>query len=333
MTVKEHILALLDRNKGEYISGEEIAGQLSVTRSAVWKAIKSLQTEGYSIQAVTNKGYSLSPQTDILSAGAISKYLDTQGQKLRVEVVKTIPSTNEAIKILASAGEAEGKVILSEEQTAGRGRKGRKFFSPPGTGIYMSILLRPRLSAADSTLLTTSAAVAVALAIESISGKETKIKWVNDVFMEGKKVCGILTEASMSLENEWLDYAVLGIGINVALPSEGFPDDLAGIATAVFSERNQAGDLRNRLVAEVLNRFMGFYEHLQDRLFLAEYRQRILSLGEPVMVIKETEQREATAIDIDNDCRLKVRYKSGDEEYLSSGEISIINLRGDLSCL
>lgn len=322
MTVKEHILALLDGNKGGYISGEEIAGQLSVTRSAVWKAIKSLQTDGYSIQAVTNKGYSLSPYTDILSAAAISRYLDVQGQKLRVEVFKTLPSTNEAVKILASNGEAEGKVILSEEQTAGRGRKGRKFFSPPGTGIYMSILLRPKLSAAESTLLTTSAAVAVALAIESVSGKNTQIKWVNDVFMEGKKVCGILTEASMSLEHGWLDYAVLGIGINVTLPTGGFPDELTGIARSIFFESNHHGDLRNRLVAEVLNHFMGYYEHLTDKLFLSEYRKRIISMGRPVMVTKDNKQREAIAIDIDNDCRLKVRYDNGDEEYLSSGEVS-----------
>lgn len=322
MTVKEHILTLLDGNKGGYISGEEIAGRLSVTRSAVWKAIKSLQQDGYSIQAVTNKGYSLSPHTDILSAGAISKYLDTQSQQMRIEVFKTIPSTNEAVKVLASNGEPEGKVILSEEQTAGRGRKGRKFFSPPGTGIYMSILLRPKLSAAESILLTTSAAVAVALAIESVSGKDTQIKWVNDVFMDGKKVCGILTEASMSLENGWLDYAVLGIGINVSLPTGGFPNDLTGIATSVFSEGNPHGDLRNRLVAEVLNHFMGYYEHLTDRMFLSEYRQRIMLLGKPVTVMKDNKQREATAIDIDNDCRLKVRYENGDEEYLSSGEVS-----------
>lgn len=323
MTVKEHILSLLDGNKGEYISGEEIAVQLSVSRSAVWKAIKSLRSDGYPIQAVTNKGYSLSPHTDILSASAISKYLDTRGQKLRVEVLKTISSTNEAVKNLASNGEAEGKVILSEEQTAGRGRKGRKFFSPPGTGLYMSILLRPKLSAADSALLTTSAAVAVALSLESVSGKETQIKWVNDVFMEGKKVCGILTEASMSLENGLLDYAVLGIGINVALPSDGFPNDLTEIATSVFPESIHYDDLRNRLVAEILNNFMGFYEHLTDRLFLSEYRKRIISLGKPVTVIKDNKQRKATAIDINSDCHLKVRYENGDEEYLSSGEVSI----------
>lgn len=199
MTVKEHILALLDSNKGEYFSGEDIAGRLSVTRSAVWKAIKALQSDGYSIQAVTNKGYSLSPQTDILSAAAVAKYLDARGQTLRLEVFKSVASTNELVKALASGGEAEGKVILSEEQTAGRGRKGRPFFSPAGTGIYMSILLRPRLSAADATLLTTSAAVAVALAIESVSGLSTQIKWVNDVFMNGKRCA----ESSPRLPCPW----------------------------------------------------------------------------------------------------------------------------------
>ncbi|WP_340023541.1 biotin--[acetyl-CoA-carboxylase] ligase [Paenibacillus sp. FSL K6-1096] len=323
MTVKEHILALLDSRKGEYLSGEDIAGQLSVTRSAVWKAIKSLQTEGYSIQAVTNKGYSLSAQTDILSAAAVSRYLDARGQKLSLEVFKSVVSTNEMVKTLASGGEAEGKVILAEEQTAGRGRKGRPFFSPSGTGIYMSILLRPKLSAADATLLTTSAAVAVALAIESVSGLSTQIKWVNDVFMNGKKVCGILTEASLSLENEWLDYAVLGIGINVALPSGGFPGGLSEIATSVYEQDKPPADLRNRLAAEVLNRFLGYYEQLKNRLFLPDYRQRMMSLGQTVMVIKENQQQQATAIDIDNDCRLKVRYANGEEEYLSSGEVHI----------
>ncbi|WP_339225013.1 biotin--[acetyl-CoA-carboxylase] ligase [Paenibacillus sp. FSL H8-0332] len=324
MTVKEHILALLDSNKGEYFSGEDIAGRLSVTRSAVWKAIKALQSDGYSIQAVTNKGYSLSPQTDILSAAAVAKYLDARGHKLRLEVFKSVASTNELVKALASGGEAEGKVILSEEQTAGRGRKGRPFFSPAGTGIYMSILLRPRLSAADATLLTTSAAVAVALAIESVSGLSTQIKWVNDVFMNGKKVCGILTEASLSLESEWLDYAVLGIGINVTLPSGGFPAELSEVATSIYEAGNPQGDLRNRLTAEVLNRFMGYYEQLKERLFLPEYRQRMMSLGETVMVVKEHQEQAATAVDIDNDCRLKVRYPNGDEEYLSSGEVRIL---------
>ncbi|MFE4712665.1 MULTISPECIES: biotin--[acetyl-CoA-carboxylase] ligase [unclassified Paenibacillus] len=323
MTVKERILALLDGNRGEYISGEEIAGQLSVTRSAVWKSIKSLQNEGYSITAVTNKGYSLSPNTDILSAVAISNYLNMECNNLHIEVLKTVPSTNESVKKLALNGAAEGIVILSEEQTAGRGRKSRQFFSPSGTGIYMSILLRPKISAQDSFLLTTSAAVAVSMAIESVAHKDTQIKWVNDVFMDGKKVCGILTEAALSVESGWLDYAVLGIGINVSLPSHGFPEEITDIATSVFSDDKNSGDLRNRLAAEILNNFMVFYTRLTDRLFLPEYKKRIFFLGKAVTVLKENKQCQATAIDIDDNCRLKVRYENGDEEYLSSGEVSI----------
>lgn len=323
MTVKERILALLDSHRGEYISGEEIAGQLSVTRSAVWKSIKSLQTEGYSIKAVTNKGYSLSPATDILSAAAISNYLKAECSALQIEVQKSLPSTNEAVKKLALSGEAEGKVIISEEQTAGRGRKNRNFYSPSGTGVYMSLLLRPKISAPESFLLTTAAAVAVSKAIEAVSGKATSIKWVNDVFIDGKKVCGILTEASLSIESGLLDYAVLGIGINVSLPPSGFPEEIAGIATSVFSDSEHSGDLRNRLVGEVLNHFMAFYKHLTDRLFLPEYKNRIFFLGRTVAVLKENQQRQATALDVDDHCRLLVRYEDGEEEYLSSGEVSI----------
>lgn len=275
------------------------------------------------IKAAINKGYSLSPNTDVLSAYAISKYLNEEYQNLRIEVFKTLTSTNEAVRKLAINGEAEGKVIISEEQTAGRGRGNRSFFSPAGTGIYMSILLRPKLIAADSALLTTAAAAAVAAAIERISGKNTQIKWINDIYVQGRKVCGILTEASMSLKGGGLDYAVLGIGINVSPPSGGFPEELAGIAAAIFSKGDNMGDIRNRLTAEVLNSFMAYYSHLADKPFLPEYKKRIFILGKTVTVLKGEGQREATALDIDSACRLKVRYGDGAEEYLSSGEIRI----------
>lgn len=323
MTVKERILALLDGNKGEYISGQEIAAKLSVTRSAVWKSIKSLQAEGYSIHAVTNKGYSLSAHTDILSANTISSYLEKQCKHLHIEVFKSVPSTNDEVKKLAVNGGAEGVVILSEEQTAGRGRMNRTFYSPIGTGIYMSILLRPKISASDSSLLTTAAAVAVSMAIERVSHKDTKIKWVNDVFMHNKKVCGILTEASLSLESGLLDYAVLGIGINVSPPPGGFPEEIADIAASIFSSSENPGGIRNQLAAEILNHFMDFYEHLTNKLFLPEYKKRLFVLGQRVTVFQDNKQREATAMDIDSDCRLKVRYENGEEEYLSSGEVSV----------
>lgn len=323
MTVKERVLALLDSSKGDYVSGEQIATQLSVTRSAIWKAIKTLQAEGYQISAVTNKGYSLSAQTDILSARAIEKYLTGSALDLRLEVFKSLSSTNHTAKELASDGEAEGKVILSEEQTAGRGRAGKSFFSPSGTGLYMSILLRPKMPAAESSLLTTAAAVAVARAIERVSGRQAQIKWVNDVFVEGKKVCGILTEAALSVESGGLDYAVVGIGINIFEPFGGFPPELSEIITSVLTQNGKNGDIRSRIAAEVLSEFMGFYDELDKKRFLLEYKRRSFILGKEIMVITGSESRRALALELDDDCRLKVRYEDEREEYLSSGEISV----------
>lgn len=324
MSVKERVLAVLDGHAGVHVSGEEIAARLDVTRSAVWKAIKALQAEGYPIEGITNKGYSLSPDADILSARSISDQLNGSCAGLRVERFKTLPSTNLTAKELAANGEAEGKVIVAEGQTAGRGRQGRPFYSPHGTGLYMSLLLRPDLSASDSALLTTAAAVAVCKAIEHLSGEETQIKWVNDVYMRGKKICGILTEASVSLESGLLEYAVLGVGINVARPLEGFPEELAGTASSIFPDGASPGGFRNRLAAEILNRFMAEYSRLTDRAFLPHYRERLFLLGRQVTVLQgNAAPRSAVALDINDDCHLKVQYDDGTVDVLPSGEIRV----------
>lgn len=211
MTLKDKIIELLDFNRGAYLSGEEIAAMLNVTRASVWKAVKSLQKEGYEISAVTNKGYCLSEYTDILSLPGISKYLSTEAGELCIEVHKKVDSTNTMMRQRAVSGSAEGCVIIAGEQTNGRGRFGRSFYSPSDTGIYMSLLLRPTLTTDNSVLITTSAAVAVCEAIEKILSKTPQIKWVNDIYIDGKKVCGILTEASLGLESGMLEYVVLGI--------------------------------------------------------------------------------------------------------------------------
>ncbi|MEA4831416.1 MAG: biotin--[acetyl-CoA-carboxylase] ligase [Oscillospiraceae bacterium] len=326
MSVKEDILTLLEQNRGKYLSGEEIASKISVTRSAVWKAIKSLQAEGYAIDGVTNKGYYLPPDTDMVSASGIKKYLDDRASHLRIEVYKTIGSTNDEAKKLALSGEPDGKVIVAEEQTAGRGRKGRSFFSPGGTGVYISILLRPKIPVSVSSLLTTAAAVAVAGAVEQLSGRETQIKWVNDIWMDGKKICGILTEASMSLESGGLDFAVVGIGVNITMPESGFPDELSSIASSVFGASGHPNDIRNRLAAEILNCFMPYCDNLEERSFLFEYRKRLFILGREITVVGSGENayRRAHALDIDDDCHLLVRYEDGTTASLSSGEISIL---------
>ena len=323
MNVKQKILEIFEIEKGKYISGEELASHLSVSRTAVWKAVKSLQNEGYSIAAVSNKGYCLSNDTDILSTQSISKYLSGNAARFEVSVNKTIDSTNSRLKELASQGAPEGTVVIAEEQTSGRGRMNRNFYSPADTGIYMSILLRPKLSATEALFITTSAAVAVAQAIEAVSSREAKIKWVNDIYCDGKKVCGILTEASFDMESGGLEYAVLGIGINVKTPKDGFPDDIKDIAVAVFEDDPDIVDTKSRLVAEVLKRFWNYYIGLENKTFLSEYRKRSLVIGKEILVLGNNTSEKALALEIDDQCRLKVRLEDGTIELLSSGEVSI----------
>lgn len=323
MTNKDRILSFLVKNKGSFISGEQIANTLSISRTSVWKAIKSLQSEGYSIEAVTNKGYSLSKDTDVLSVEFISKYIKDDINELRLEKHNSVSSTNNIARELANNGEPEGIVVLADKQTAGRGRKNRNYFSPAGTGLYMSILLRPKFSIEYSLFLTTAAATAVSIAIEKISGKITHIKWVNDVWMDGKKVSGILTEADLSMENGGLDYVIVGIGVNVFEPKEGFPKELSDIATSVFKNNETKGNIRNRLAAEILNNFIYYYRNLEKKTFLPEYKKRSFIIGKNVTVINNDNCQKAIALDIDDNCHLIVKYENGKIEALSSGEISI----------
>ena len=321
MTVKEKVLELFEQNRGIYLSGEEIAEKLDCTRGAVWKAVKSLQENGYNISAVTNKGYCLDVCTDILSAAGVRKYLVGEAEKLDISVFSCVESTNLILLENANNGASEGKVVIAGSQTKGRGRLGRTFFSPSETGLYMSILLRPNMSADKAVKITTAAAVAVCRAIEKISDLKPEIKWVNDIYLNGKKVCGILTEASFSMENGRLEYAVLGIGVNAYEPKNGFGDEIKDIAGAVFTERQN--DLRNRLAGEILVSFMELYKELDKNTFYDDYRSRMMWIGEQINVISWDKKIPAKLVDIDEDCRLKVIYDDGTEGFVSSGEISI----------
>lgn len=323
MNVKQRVLAVLEENKGKNISGSDLADALAVSRNAIWKSVKALQEEGYRIKAVTNKGYSLSDENDILSAQSIRPYLSGRTESLRIEVKKSVTSTNTVLKEYAAKGEAEGKLLIAEEQTSGRGRLGRSFFSPANTGIYMSVLLRPKLTVEDSLFITTAAAVAVARAIETITGVRAEIKWVNDIFCSGKKVCGILTEAGIDFESGGLEYAVLGIGINVARPGEGFPSELEDIITGVFGKGQYGSDVRSRLIAEVMNIFWDYYDNISRKTFLKEYRERSFLLGKEVNVITGNSTKQAVALDIDDDARLVVKMADGEIKALSSGEVSV----------
>lgn len=316
---KSQVLEILSNNKGEFFSGEELASTLGVSRNSVWKAVNGLKFDGYRIDSVKNKGYALAIDTDVISVKGIKKNLN---RDLNIEVYKEVTSTNTLLKECAIKGAEEGHIIIANMQTNGRGRIGRTFHSPSDTGIYMSVLLRPNdLIPEDAVKITTLAAVAACEAIEEVSGKEASIKWVNDIFMNGLKVCGILTEAAMSLENGNLDYVILGIGFNAYEPAGGFHDEIKGIAGCVFDEPHE--DARNKLIASFLNRFMDGY--LKDRLndYVEKYKAKSFVIGMDVNVISPVSVRPARVLDIDDRCRLVIELEDGSIEHLATGEISI----------
>lgn len=321
MELKEQILEILEENRGKSVNGAWMAKKLYVTRSAVWKNIKQLQKEGYYIEAVPNRGYCLQASNDILTAQSITPYLKGKAANFVLDVRKTVTSTNTLAKEMAANGEAEGTVVIASEQTEGRGRMGRSFYSPASTGIYLSLILRPKLNIEDSLLITTSAAVAVAKAIEELTQEDVQIKWVNDLFMNGKKVCGILTEASLNVENGGLEYAIVGIGVNVN--TKDFPDDIKEVAGSVFSEKPKDQPTMSILAANILNNMAEAMDKLTDRSYLEEYKKRSFLLGKEIYVLKGKETLSAKAIDIDDRARLVVIYQDASIETLTSGEVSI----------
>lgn len=329
MQIKEQVFALLEKNAGRCISGAQMAKELGVSRNAVWKAVQALKQEGAAVDGVTNKGYCLAAGADCLSARAVQERLADNAARCRVEVYKTLPSTNTFLKEKAESGAEEGLVILAQEQTSGKGRLGRSFFSPPLSGLYMSLLLRPQMRAQESLYITTAAAVAVAQAIEEVSGQKAQIKWVNDVYCQGKKVCGILTEAAMDLESGTLRYAVLGIGVNVRIPEGGFGAELKDIATALYPHDAPASASRNLLAAAILNHFFSFYGHLQDKAFMDDYRARSFLQGKQIVYQRGGELLEAVVEGIDEQARLLIRQKDGTRTALYAGEVSVRRMKDE----
>ena len=322
MGTKEKLLALFEADKGKFFSGEELAARLAVSRTAVWKAVNSLRKEGYEIQAVRNKGYSLSVSTDILSIQGVEKYLNPEHSYIELEILPDIGSTNDYLREKAAQGKGEGYAVVAGAQTRGKGRTGRSFYSPADTGIYLSLLLRPKdCRPAQAVKFTTMAAVAACEAIENVSHRSPQIKWVNDIYIDGKKVSGILTEASVSLENGSLEYVLLGIGINVYPPEKGFPQELRETAGSVFQERKSDG--KNQLAAGFLNRLMDIYTKEEIGEYAEEYRKRSMVLGKRIQILTPEGEKGARALEIDKDCRLLVEYEDGNRELLRAGEIRI----------
>lgn len=321
MAIKDDVLKILEKNTGKSVSGNHIAKTLNISRGGVWKAVKALKEQGHRITAATNRGYCLAMDSDVISEPGIRAHLSTQRQHEFV-IYKTVDSTNTQAKLLAAQGAADGTVVIADMQTCGRGRMGRSFYSPGLSGIYLSEILRPGLSASDSLIITAGAAVAVCRAIEAVTGVSAQIKWVNDILIGGKKVCGILTEAAMDLESETLEYLVVGIGINVRPCKDGFPKELAGIATALEEHTQGKTIRRNRLIAALIDELDKIYTQHQGS-FILEYKTRSMLIGKAVSVICGDARQTATVLDIDDCGRLVIRGEDGKIKTLSSGEISI----------
>ena len=245
-------------------------------------------------------------------------------QGYQLQIFDSLPSTNTYLQELAEQGAPSGTAILARHQTAGRGRMGRKFYSPQGTGLYMSLLLRLDESPETALLLTPMAAVAAAEGIEAVTGKSVQIKWVNDLFYRSKKVCGILAQSKLTEDGKRLSYAIIGIGINLTAPQGGFPQELSEIAGALYAEHEHPTEgLLQTLAEEILSRLVQMSGELTKRTYLSAYRERLCMLGRRVTVVGQGWEQEAAALAVDDDLRLLVEYADGRREWRSTGEIRI----------
>ena len=318
MSTKNDVLSAL-MGQEQPVSGEWLARKLGVSRNAVWKAVKQLRQEGYDIAARTNLGYQLTGSADHISEAQIRKWLGEGEIGARMEIHEKLDSTNNRAKALAAGGAPHGYLVAAESQDGGRGRFGRSFFSPEHSGVYITYILRPSLSAERAVMITSMAAVAVARAIEAVAKVDVRIKWVNDLYINDRKVCGILSEAAMDFESGQLDYAVLGIGINVAAME--FPPELQDIATSISNECGEAVS-RSRLIAEVSNQLNALYGQLETGEFMKESRSRSNVIGRDVLVMRGEEQFKARALDIDDRGGLVIQTETGIQR-VGSGEISL----------
>ena len=237
----------------------------------------------------------------------------------KIIILEETDSTNRVAKELAWQDEPEGTLVVANVQSAGRGRLGRSFYSPAGSGIYASLILRPNLAATQALRITSCAAVAVARAIETVTALSPQIKWVNDIYINGRKVCGILTEAAFSGQGEQMQHAILGIGVNVGKMQ--FPNELSSIATSLENETKESVS-RSRLLAEICNEFSVFYENIEKGTFLEESKRRSFVLGKQIMVHTADGAYEAKAVDLNEEGHLIVE-KNGIRECLYTGDISV----------
>ena len=317
MSTKSELLKLLESHRGEYLSGEELASRLGYSRTAVWKAMKNLRQEGYRILAVNNRGYALETDNDILSVEAVKMHLEHRNVFMQVE--KEISSTNQYLKKKGiEENLPHGSFVAAEAQTEGKGRRGRTFYSPAGSGLYLSVLMRPKRTAQESLTLTATAAAAVCRAVEEVCGVSLGIKWVNDLYLGERKVCGILTEAVTDFETGDIELVVVGIGLNLRMPAGGFPGELSEVAGAILGDDVYVD--RNLLTAGIINYLL---EEAEKEGIPEAYISRNIVPGRRVRVAYGTRVRSVEAEKILPDGRLLVKNEQGEEEILPCGDVSL----------
>lgn len=323
---KDKVYKLLLNNAGEFMSGQEIADSLYLTRASVWKAIKSLQAAGIEIDAVTNRGYRIRQIIDSIEKDDIDKGIQSGNIPFDIYVYDEVTSTNDlALDYIRKSN--KGTVVISDSQTMGRGRKGRSFFSPKGTGVYLSVAFKPSKPISEMENITALAALALAKAIDKAvyDGSDVaKIKWVNDIFVEGKKVAGILTDAITSFDNPEDSYIVIGFGINVYKPVEGFPKDIEKTAGYLVKGDSKIKEkIRSSVIIETI---LGLIRYLEnDSEVLEGYIEKSFLEGCYVKINSfDGNYKYACVTGINEKYHLMVKYDDGSAGELSSGEVSVV---------
>jgi BirA family biotin operon repressor/biotin-[acetyl-CoA-carboxylase] ligase len=319
----EQILSFLYKNKDVYTSGQAMANELSVTRAAIWKCIEALRGDGYEIESAAAKGYRLASVPDLLGEREIRLGLDTKYLGCEIHSLAEVDSTNSYASKLAAAGAPEGTVVVSEHQTAGRGRLGRKWVSPPGVNIYVSVILRPEVPPSDAPMVTLAASVPLTRAIKAY-GLPAAIKWPNDVLINGRKAAGILTE--MSAEPDLVRHIVLGVGIDVNMQKGAFPKELKETATSMMMELggrvDRAGLLR-RFLSELEGAY-GMFTRGEKEAVLNGWRELSCTLGRDVKVSTPSGETKGRALDLDASGGLMVELEGGRVETLTSGDVGFV---------
>ena len=319
---KEDVLALLEKSDAP-VSGEQMCRALGMTRAGVWKAIEALRADGFDIEAAPRRGYRLCAKP--LQKQALERLLDGSFPADRLIVLPEVDSTNTYLKQRASNGAPDETAVLSIRQTAGRGRRGRSFLSEPG-GLYLSYLIRPHESAQELLHLTALAGLCVCNAVRQVTGMQPSIKWPNDPVLNGKKLCGILTELSVSLETQEPEYVVIGIGINCNQTQ--FPQEL-DMATSLRIEAGRPADV-NAIAAALLLELSRMRREFLSRKsdWIAAFSQNCLTVGKDIQILRAGTVRQAKATGIGPDADLLVEYPDGTSGSVSSGEVSVRGLYG-----